>query len=101
MLSEMEKDYEGYSGAVKTVMRESVRGLLKGVHGPIANLVHADDRFSLALETALGPPCRASWWTLRSRERLPSNAQASKCRKGDVFTDCNNQGKRTQASARG
>ena len=54
MLSEMEKEYEGYSGAVKTVMREAERGLIKGVHGPIANLVHADNRFSLAVETALG-----------------------------------------------
>lgn len=54
MLSEMEKDYEGYSRAVKTVMRESGRGILKGVHGPVANLIKAEDRFSLAIETALG-----------------------------------------------
>ena len=54
MLSEMEKDYEGYSKAVKTVMRESQRGNLRGVHAPVANLIKADDECALAIETALG-----------------------------------------------
>ena len=54
MLSEMEKDYEGYSKAVKTVMREAGRGNLKGIHAPVANLVKTDDEFALAIETALG-----------------------------------------------
>ena len=54
MLSEMEKDYEGYSKAVKTVMREAGRGNLKGIHAPVANLIRAEDEFALAIETALG-----------------------------------------------
>ena len=54
MLADMEKDYEGYSRAVKTVMRESERGNLRGVHGPVANLIRADDECALAIETALG-----------------------------------------------
>ncbi len=54
MLSEMEKDYEGYSRAVKTVMRESKRGTLPGIRGPVANLVRSEDRYALAIETALG-----------------------------------------------
>ena len=54
MLADMEKEYEGYSKSVKTVMRESARGSLHGVHGPVANLVKAPDRFALAIETALG-----------------------------------------------
>ena len=54
MLSEMEKDYEGYSRAVKTVMRESERGNLRGIHGPVANLLRADEECALAIETALG-----------------------------------------------
>ncbi len=54
MLSEMEKDYEGYSKAVKTVMRESRRGNLRGIHAPVANLIKAEDEFALAIETALG-----------------------------------------------
>ena len=54
MLSEMEKDFEGYSKAVKSVMREAGRGNLRGVHGPVANLVRADSECALAIETALG-----------------------------------------------
>ena len=54
MLTEMEKDYEGFNRAVKTVMRESRNGALRGVHGPVANLVHTQDRYALAIETALG-----------------------------------------------
>ena len=54
MLSEMEKDYEGYSKAVKTVMRESRRGNLRGIHAPVANLIKTDDECALAIETALG-----------------------------------------------
>ena len=54
MLTEMEKEYEGFSKAVKTVMREAKRGVLRGVHGPVAKLIKAEDRFTLAIETALG-----------------------------------------------
>ena len=54
MLTEMEKDFEGYSKAVKTVMREAERGTLRGIHGPVANLVKADEECALAVETALG-----------------------------------------------
>ncbi|PKM71958.1 MAG: chromosome segregation protein SMC [Firmicutes bacterium HGW-Firmicutes-16] len=54
MLTEMEKEFEGFSLAVKTVMREHDRGTLSGVHGPVANLVKTDDRFTIAIETALG-----------------------------------------------
>lgn len=54
MLSEMEKDFEGFTKAVKTVMREHKRGTLRGVHGPVANLLRTDDEFALAIETALG-----------------------------------------------
>ena len=54
MLGEMEKEYEGFAGAVKTVMRESRRGTLRGVHGTVAELLRADERCTLAIETALG-----------------------------------------------
>ena len=54
MLSDMEKDFDGYSKAVKTVMRESARGSIRGVHGPVSNLVRTDGEFTLAIETALG-----------------------------------------------
>ncbi len=54
MLDDMQRDFEGYSKAVKGVMRESSRGNLKGIHAPVANLIRTDDEFALALETALG-----------------------------------------------
>ena len=54
MLTEMQKDFEGYSKAVKVVMREKERGSLRGIHAPVANLFKADDECALAIETALG-----------------------------------------------
>ena len=54
MLAGMEKEYEGYSKAVKSVMKESSRGNLKGVHGPVSGLVKAGKEYALAVETALG-----------------------------------------------
>ena len=53
MLSAMEKEYQGFSNAVKAVMREAGRGTLKGVCGPVANLVRAGDEYALAIETAM------------------------------------------------
>lgn len=54
LLTDMEREYEGYSKAVKTIMREAGRGILKNVHGPVANLLTAEDTYALAVETALG-----------------------------------------------
>ena len=54
MLSEMEKMYEGYSKAVKLVMGEAEKGQLKGIHGPVAGLLHVPDACTVAIETALG-----------------------------------------------
>lgn len=54
MLEEMEKVYEGYSRAVKVVMEQAGRGELKGVHGPVAELIKVPERFAVAMEIALG-----------------------------------------------
>ena len=54
MLSEMERDYRGYSNAVKMVMQEFKRGSLKGIHGTVAGLVKTTDKYTIAIETALG-----------------------------------------------
>ena len=54
MLEELEKNMEGYAGAVKSVMQESRRGTLKGIHGPLSQLITVDDEYSVAIETALG-----------------------------------------------
>ncbi len=54
LLADMEREYEGYSKAVKTVMREADRGILRGIHGPAGELVKTDERYAVAVETALG-----------------------------------------------
>ena len=54
MLESMEKEYEGYSKAVKTVMRESSHSVLRGIHGPVSRLIKTEDDYTLAIETALG-----------------------------------------------
>ena len=54
LLREMEKEYQGYSRAVKTVMQEGARGTLKNIFGTVAGLVTASDKYALAIETALG-----------------------------------------------
>ena len=54
LLREMEKEYEGFSKAVKLVMNEAGRGALRGICGPVASLLHVPDRFTVAIETALG-----------------------------------------------
>lgn len=54
LLADMEKEYEGFSKAVRTVMRERERGNLKHIHGTVAELIHTEDRYTAAIETALG-----------------------------------------------
>ena len=54
LLEELEKEYEGFNKAVKTVMREAERKTLRGVHGPVARLIRTDERYAVAVEIALG-----------------------------------------------
>ncbi len=54
MLEELEKNMEGYSGAVKKVIGESRKGALKGIHGTISQLISVKAEYAVAIETALG-----------------------------------------------
>ena len=54
MLTEMEKEYEGFSKAVKTVMQAAGKNTLRGIRGPVASLMTTDERYTVALEIALG-----------------------------------------------
>jgi len=54
MLTEMERDYEGFNKAVRLVMSESEKGRLKNVCAPVSKLVQTDDQYTIAIETALG-----------------------------------------------
>lgn len=54
MLSDLEKNMEGFSGAVKAVMKQSQSKALSGIHGPLSQLISVDNEYSVAVEVALG-----------------------------------------------
>lgn len=54
MLSDLEKNMEGYSGAVKAVMKRAESKALSGIHGPLSQLIQVDNEYSTAVEVALG-----------------------------------------------
>lgn len=54
MLSDLEKNMEGFSGAVKAVMKQSESRGLSGIHGTISQLITVDNEYSMAIEVALG-----------------------------------------------
>ena len=54
LLEDLERNLEGFTQSVKTVMRERERGNLRGVHGPVTRLLHVPREYAVALETALG-----------------------------------------------
>ena len=54
MLEEMERNLDGFQNSVRTVIKQSERGALQGILGPVSRLIHADSSCALAIETALG-----------------------------------------------
>lgn len=54
LLSDVEKNMEGYPHSVKQVLSSVKSGRLRGIHGTIAQLISAPDKYSLAIEIALG-----------------------------------------------
>ncbi|MDD2362053.1 MAG: chromosome segregation protein SMC [Oscillospiraceae bacterium] len=54
LLEEMERSMEGFTQSVKTIMKQSERGMLRGIHGPITRLIDTPADMALAIETALG-----------------------------------------------
>ena len=54
MLSDLEKNMEGYSGAVKAVMRQRDAKALSGIYGVLSQLISVDNEYSTAVEVALG-----------------------------------------------
>ena len=54
LLEDLERNLEGFTQSVKTVMRESTRGNLRGIHGPVTRLLKVPREYAVALETALG-----------------------------------------------
>ena len=54
LLSDMEKHYEGFNHAVRTVMQESQRGTLQGEMATVASVITVEAKYSAAVEIALG-----------------------------------------------
>ncbi len=54
ILNDLEKNMEGFSGAVKHILSESSKGTLRGVHGTISKLISVEQKYAVAIETALG-----------------------------------------------
>ena len=56
LLSELEREYEGYYGGVKAVLRQrdSKNPDFKGICGAVGEVITLDKRFETAIETALG-----------------------------------------------
>lgn len=54
MLTDLENSMEGFAHSVKQVLKASKTGQLRGVYGSVAQLVNVEQKYSLAIETALG-----------------------------------------------
>ena len=54
LFEEMQREYEGYSKAVRMIMQESKRGALRGIHAPVSMLIRTQDSYTVAIEIALG-----------------------------------------------
>lgn len=53
-LEEMERNMEGFSGSVRSVVKQAERGALRGIHGPVSRFLKSEAAYALAIETALG-----------------------------------------------
>ncbi len=54
LLSDMEKNMEGFGGSVKYVMKQAGHGGLMGIVGPVSSLLSTEDQYATAIEIALG-----------------------------------------------
>ncbi len=54
ILEEMERSMEGFTQSVKDIIKQSERGRLSGIHGPVSRLIETSPETALAIETALG-----------------------------------------------
>ncbi len=54
ILEDLEKSMEGFAGSVRSVMKMSENGTLKGIHGPVSRLIDVPHEYAAAIEIALG-----------------------------------------------
>ncbi|MFV0498092.1 MAG: chromosome segregation protein SMC [Candidatus Fimivivens sp.] len=54
LLSDMDKNMEGFGQSIKYIMNQARAGAVKGLHGPVSSLIGVADAHTVAIETALG-----------------------------------------------
>ena len=54
MLLDLENSMEGFAGSVRQIVKAGRSGQLRGVRGTVAQLISVEQKYSLAIETALG-----------------------------------------------
>ncbi len=54
MLMDLENSMEGFAGSVRQIVKAGRSGQLRGVRGTVAQLISVEQKYSLAIETALG-----------------------------------------------
>lgn len=54
LLADMERNMEGFQNSVKTVMKHAAAGSLRGVVGPVSELVRTEKQYATAVEISMG-----------------------------------------------
>ena len=54
MLTDLENSMEGFAGSVRQIVRAGRSGQLRGVRGTVAQIISVEQKYSIAIETALG-----------------------------------------------
>lgn len=54
ILSDVERNMAGYYGSVKSIISASKTGKMSGIHGTVADIIRVDNKYSVAVEIALG-----------------------------------------------
>lgn len=54
VLSDIDKNMQGYGNSVKELIQCGKSGRIGGIHGAVADLVHVEAKYVVAMETALG-----------------------------------------------
>ncbi len=83
LLSDMERNLEGFQNSVKTVMKHAARGSLQGVIGPVSELVRVEKEYATAIEIALGAAMQnivvENEGVAKRAIRILSDAKAGRC----------------------
>ncbi len=54
ILKDLENNMEGFAHSVKFIMSKSEMGMLRGICGPVSKIIEVDNKYSTAVEAALG-----------------------------------------------